>query len=96
MRFEWDERKNESNIEKHDIDFNDAVLIFASPMRVIPDMRYEYGEDRSIGFGLLDNRVVVVAFAEPEDDVVRVISIRRALTHEQKQYERYLKQLFRN
>ena len=96
MRFEWDERKNESNIEKHDIDFNDATLIFSSPMRVISDTRYEYSEDRSIGFGLLDNRVVVVAFTEPEEDVVRVISIRRALTHEQKHYERYLKQLFGN
>ncbi len=96
MRFEWDERKNESNIEKHDIDFNDAALVFTSPMRVISDTRYEYGEDRSIGFGLLDNRVVVVAFTESEDDVIRVISIRRALAHEQKQYERYLKQLFGN
>ncbi len=96
MRFEWDERKNESNIEKHDIDFHDAALIFSAPMRVISDTRYEYGEDRLIGFGLLDNRVVIVAFTEPEEDVVRVISIRKALAHEQKRYEQYLKQLFGN
>jgi len=96
MRFEWDERKNESNIEKHDIDFHDAALIFSAPMRVISDTRYEYGEDRLIGFGLLDNRVVIVASTEPEEDVVRVISIRKALAHEQKRYEQYLKQLFGN
>lgn len=96
MEFQWDERKNESNIEKHDIDFHDATLIFAAPMRVVLDTRYDYGEDRSIGYGLLDNRVVVVAFTEPAEDVVRVISIRRALAHEQKQYEQFLKQLFRN
>lgn len=96
MQFVWDERKNESNVEKHDIDFNDAALLFSAPMRVIPDTRYDYGEDRSIGFGMLDNRVVVVAFTEPEEDVVRIISIRRALAHEQKRYEQYLKQLFGN
>jgi len=96
MRFEWDERKNESNIEKHDIDFNDASLVFSAPMRVISDTRFEYGEDRSIGFGILDNRVVIVAFTEPEEDVIRVISIRRALPHEQKRYEQYLKQFYGN
>ena len=94
MRFEWDENKNKSNIEKHDIDFHDAILIFSTPMLVILDTRYDYGEERSIGFGLLDNRVVVVAFTESEEDVIRIISIRRALAHEQKQYEYYLKQLF--
>ena len=96
MRFEWDENKNRSNVEKHDIDFRDASLIFSAPMRVISDNREDYGEERSIGYGLLDNRVVVVAFTEPEEDVVRVISIRRALTHEQKQYENYLKQFLGN
>lgn len=85
--------ESESNIEKHDIDFQDAALIFAAPMRFVLDTRYDYGEDRSIGYGILDNRVVIVVFTEPEEDVVRVISIRRALAHEQKYYERFLKQL---
>ena len=69
------------------MDFVEAPRIFSGPMRVIPDNRHEYGEDRLIGLGLLDNRVVVVAFAEPEEDVIRIISLRRALVHEQKQYE---------
>ncbi len=94
MLFEWDEHKNESNIAKHGIDFFDAALIFSAPMRVIPDTCYDYGEDRSIGFGILNNRGVVVAFTEPQEDIARVISIRKALTHEQKQYEQFLKQLF--
>lgn len=45
MRFEWDEHKNKSNIEKHDIDFHDAALIFSAPMSVISDDRYDYGEE---------------------------------------------------
>ena len=28
MKFEWDETKNKKNIEKHGIDFNDAITIF--------------------------------------------------------------------
>ena len=94
MRFQWDERKNESNIAKHNLDFVEAPRLFSGPMRIIPDNRNDYGEDRFIGLGLLDSRVVVVAFAEPEENVTRVISMRRALAHEQKQYEQYLKQLF--
>ena len=31
---------------------------------------------------------------EPEENVVRVFSLRRALAHEKKQYEQYIKQLF--
>ncbi len=84
MRFVWDENKNRSDIEKHDIDFQEAVFIFSALMRVILDNRYDYGEERSIGFGLLDNRVIV-AFTEPQENVIRVISIRRASSYEQKQ-----------
>ena len=96
MRFEWDGRKNESNVEKHGLDFADAARFFSSPMRVISDSRHDYGEVRWVGFGLLDERVVVVAFTEPEEDVIRVISMRKALSHEQRQYEQYLKQLLGN
>ena len=94
MQFQWDERKNESNIAKHGIDFSDATRLFSAPMRTVLDNRHDYGEDRFIGLGLLESRVVVVAFTEPEEDTIRVISIRRALVHEQRQYEQYIQQLF--
>lgn len=28
MKFEWDEYKNKTNIQKHGIDFRDAVYVF--------------------------------------------------------------------
>jgi uncharacterized DUF497 family protein len=31
MRFEWDERKNEKNLRKHDVRFETAVLAFDDP-----------------------------------------------------------------
>jgi uncharacterized DUF497 family protein len=91
MNFEWDERKNETNIDKHGFDFADAHRVFDSPMIVELDERYDYGEDRLIGAGMLDGRVVVLVYAELDEDTIRVISLRKALSHERKRYEQYLK-----
>ena len=63
MKFEWDERKNQSNLAKHGFDFADAFRIFNLPMVVELDERDDYGEDRCIGIGLLDGRVVVVVYS---------------------------------
>lgn len=95
MKFIWDRNKNEINIEKHGLDFADAYKVFESPMMVGLDERKEYGEDRWIGIGLLDNtRVVVIVFTEPEEDTIRVISFRKATTHERKKYEQEFKNKF--
>ena len=59
-------------------------------MAVDLDERSDYGEDRSIGTGLLDGRIVVV-YTEPDQGTVRIISLRKALSHERKRYEQYLK-----
>lgn len=91
MNFEWDERKNEANITKHGLDFTDAPRIFRMPLRVALDDREDYEEDRWIGLGLLDGRVVVVVYTELDENTVRIISLRKALPQERKRYEQYLK-----
>lgn len=91
MNFEWDERKNESNINKHGFDFADAYRIFDLPIVIELDERYDYGEDRLIGTGMLDGRVVVLVYTEPDAQTIRIISLRKALSHERKRYEQYLK-----
>jgi uncharacterized protein len=91
MNFEWDELKNEINIDKHGFDFADAYQIFDLPMVVDLDERSNYGEDRWIGTGLLNERVVVVIFTEPDRKTTRIISLRKALSHERRRYEQYLK-----
>ena len=91
MKFEWAQRKNEVNIDKHSFDFTDAYRIFDLPMAVDLDRRSDYGEDRWIGTGLLDGRVGVVIYTEPDEDTVRIISLRKALSYERKNYEQYLK-----
>ncbi len=91
MKFEWDERKNQINIQKHRMDFKEAYKVFESPMLVNIDNRGDYGEERWVGIGMIDARVVTIAFAEPEEDVIRVISLRKAITKERKRYEKAYK-----
>lgn len=90
MRIEWDRRKNRANIRKHQLDFADAWKVFVQPMLIALDERSgeDYPEDRLIGIGMLDEmRIVVIVFTEPEEDVIRVISFRKALAHEREQYQ---------
>jgi hypothetical protein len=82
VNFEWDEQKNAANTRKHGFDFTDAWEIFESPMLTAPDTREDYGEERWIGIGSLRERIVVIVFAQRSDDVIRVISLRKALKHE--------------
>jgi uncharacterized protein len=91
MKFEWDEQKNQANIVKHDLDFADAFKVFRLPLRVFLDERQDYGEDRCVGLGILDGRVVVIVFTELDDQTIRIISLRKALPYERKSYEYYLK-----
>jgi uncharacterized protein len=91
MNFEWDDLKNETNIDKHGFDFADAYRVFSSPMVVDIDNRRDYGEDRWIGTGMLDGRIVVVIFTEPDRATTRIISLRKALSHERRNYEQYIK-----
>ena len=92
MRFEWDEHKNQLNIEKHGLDFADGHHVFDGPMLIQLDTRYEYGEDRWIGIGLLRQLVVVVVYTEPaEGELVRIISMRKALNYERRRFEETIK-----
>lgn len=90
MQFEWDEAKNVENIRKHKIDFADLPKMFEGPMLIEPDNRFDYGQDRSLGIGFLDNGVAVVIWTERQNDVIRIISARRANRYERQRFEQYL------
>ena len=91
MDFEWDERKRLVNIGLHGLDFVDAEPMFEGPMLTALDTRQDYGEDRWIGVGISNGRILVVAFAERNDGrTVRIISLRKALSHERKAFEEIL------
>lgn len=91
MRFEWNENKRHSNIRKHGFDFKDAEEIFYSPMLTRLDIRSDYGEERWVSIGMTKSRVAVVVYLEYDgNEIVRIISLRKALKYERKQYEQYI------
>jgi uncharacterized DUF497 family protein len=87
VNFEWDDQKNQENIRKHGLDFADAWEIFEAPMQTALDTRADYGEDRWTGIGFLGNRIVVVVFTQLGEDVIRIVSLRKALNYERKKFE---------
>jgi uncharacterized DUF497 family protein len=85
MRFEWDEAKRRLNLRKHGIDFIGVEEAFEGATITVRDERFSYGEERFVTFGLLEGRVVAIAHTESED-VIRIISARKATRHEEISY----------
>ena len=87
MKIEWDEEKSRANIRRHRIAFGDVHPIFDGPMFVTLDTRRDYGEDRLIGIGFLNDAVVVVVFVEKAEGTIRLISARKAERHERERFK---------
>ncbi len=85
VRIEWDEAKRRKNLRDHGLDFADAQAVFQGFTASIEDARKDYGERRYLTFGLLQGRVVVIAHTE-RGQAIRVISMRKAVKHEQRSY----------
>jgi uncharacterized DUF497 family protein len=90
VKVRWDEKKNQANIRKHGLNFEDAWEIFEFPMLTDIDST-EVFEQRLAGIGFLRQYVVVVIFVEGEDDTIRIISLRKALKYERERFEEFLK-----
>jgi uncharacterized DUF497 family protein len=88
MRFEWNEAKNCANIRKHGLDFADAEEMFLGPLFIRADTREDYGEERWIGIGITRGRLAFVAFVLHPENVIRIISLRKANREEQQEYEK--------
>jgi len=85
MRFEWDDEKRIENLGKHGLDFIDAQLIFENETVTVSDDRFDYGENRFYTLGLLRGIVVVLSHTE-SDEILRVISFRKAGKDEEQIY----------
>ena len=86
MEFEWDEAKNNANIEKHRVSFETALRIFEGPVLTWFDDREDYGEDRFISIGAVDDIVVLVVAHTDREGVTRLISARPASRRERQKY----------
>ena len=94
LRFEWDEAKNASNMAKHGIDFETAQLAFEDPFCVAFVDRITDGEERWRAIGSVEASIVLVVIhtyrEEAPDEVVRIISARRATARERRLYAQAL------
>lgn len=89
--FEWDTNKAKSNLIKHGIRFEEAVLVFDDPYHLSLQDRHENGEFRWQTIGLVHGLIVImvahtVCF-ESGDEVIRIISARKANRKERSRYE---------
>ena len=88
-KIEWDVAKNAENIRKHGVSFEEASTVFADEralLRADPDNSTE--EDRFILMGLSASlRMVVVCHCYRRDDqIIRIISARKATKPERATY----------
>jgi uncharacterized protein len=84
--FEWDEAKAAENSAKHGVSFETAIRVFDDAFAVERlDEREDYGEDRYSIWGMVDGRVLYVAYTVREG-IIRIISARGAEPYERRQY----------
>jgi uncharacterized DUF497 family protein len=86
MELEWDAVKRRANYAKHGLDFRDAAKVFQGITLTAEDDRQDYGEQRFISMGLLEDMVVVVGHTA-RSEKTRIISMRKANQRERQTYE---------
>lgn len=89
LTFEWDKEKDLSNQEKHGVSFEEAKSVFFDENAVeFYDFDYSHNEERFLLLGFSEKlRLLLVCHCYRKDDeVIRIISARRATKNEQKEY----------
>ena len=89
IKFEWNEVKASSNVNKHGVSFEEARTVFYDERaKLIGDPDHSENEDRFILLGLSSSlRVIIVCHCyRSEGNVIRIISARKATTNETKAY----------
>ena len=88
MDYEWDQEKAASNLEKHEVSFEEAASVFSDPLYIdFYDPDHSVDEHRYLIMGQSTaGRLLIVSYTE-RDDVVRLISAREMSSSERNAYE---------
>ncbi len=88
MDFEWDDDKADSNLQKHGVEFSEAMTVFADPLALTGyDPDHSDDEDRFITMGQsAEGRLLIVSLTD-RGEKIRIISAREANRRERKDYE---------
>ena len=93
IKFEWDDNKNQANIKKHGISFEEAASVFQDEgALIIADEEHSESEERFIliGFSFKANLLVVCHCYREKDSAIRIISARKA---DKKERQKYIERL---
>jgi uncharacterized protein len=86
MFLTWDPNKAILNFRRHHVAFEEAVTVFLDPLALYI-LNYSH-RDRAILIGeSIKRRLLLVVFVDKADQQIRIISARRATSHERKRYE---------
>ena len=91
LLFEWDDRKEKRNIDKHGISFSEAATVFSDEAAILfDDPEHSENEERFLLLGMSDvtNICLVCHCYRASDTVIRIISARKATAKEEKRYVR--------
>jgi len=86
MEFEWDEDKRQRNLRDHKIDFKDALSVFFDPNAIDEEDIEIYTERRYRTIGMSREGELLFVVYTWRRDAVRLISARRAESHEKRKY----------
>ena len=92
VRVEWNQTKNRTNRVKHGLTFEEAEELFQGDVEylVIYDDEHSESEDRFFAIGPIAGGIITVVYTEQVDDVVRILSARRATRREQALLRRHV------
>ena len=87
MVFRWDAAKAATNLKKHRIDFHEAATVLGDTLSdTFPDER-SILEPRFVTVGMSTRSRILVVVHTESSNVIRIISARRATSHERIFYE---------
>ena len=89
IQFEWDENKDKINKKKHKIAFDEAKTVFYDPAAlIIHDPDHSEDEERFLIMGMSQKlKILVVCHCYKEnDEIIRIITARKANKDEIEQY----------
>ena len=92
-KFEWDYRKSIENERKHSVSFTEAQSVFYDDNAIeFFDPDHSEKEDRFIMLGLSNQlRVLIVCYCQRHENIIRIISARKANDREEKDYGELIK-----
>jgi uncharacterized DUF497 family protein len=87
MRFIWNEAKRQEIWRRRRFDLLHAALIFEGPVLTELDTRFDYGEDRYISIGKVEEEYFVVVHT-PAENAYRLITAWRAGRRARREYQK--------